>query len=457
MALVITVIVLLILAGVAVSMITGEYGLFAKTNSTAIKYEKESLREKLDLAIRVSVLEKMNFSMTIEETIGALIEKGYTDKDKAVQINENQFIIQTTPEGYLVEITKKENDGYDIKVLDKGSIELEAFTVGVEINSGGVIVKDVTVTEESTEYEYYFSIDGGATWESNENKTISTYTYGTDKINNASSAKMRRITKDGKIQVAKATEFEYQYTGTYQPFIVPEDGAYQLEVWGASGYNGGKGGYAKGNKECTAGEKLYVYVGETGIGASGTTGGRATFNGGGNGGNGYGSYNGGFAVGGGSGGGATDIRIVEGIWNNAESLGSRIIVAGGGGGGSVGHGSAGAGGGETGGSGSTWAGTTAAGGSQTSGYAKGQGQAGRSKSGIYGDMGAEGNGGRRWRLLRRICASNYWIWINWRRRRRLWLYRRSDRWNNAKWGKSRKWICKNNFIRNLKIEQKGHD
>lgn len=115
------------------------------------------------------------------------------------------------------------------------------------------------------------------------------------------------------------TVFRFNYTGNYQTFDVPISGNYKVELWGASG--GGKdayGSYVSGTIELVAGQRYYVYVGEGGLpgtkGNDGTStvgqGGRATFNGGGYGGNAggglypYSSYTGGT-----SGGGATDIRL----------------------------------------------------------------------------------------------------------------------------------------------------
>ena len=60
---------------------------------------------------------------------------------------------------------------------------------------------------------------------------------------------------------------EFSFTGEPQEFEVPEDGVYELRVWGAQGgdtpsYSGGLGGYAKGELTWQQGEKYYVYVGE---------------------------------------------------------------------------------------------------------------------------------------------------------------------------------------------------
>ena len=155
---------------------------------------------------------------------------------------------------------------------------------------------------------------------------------------------------------AISKEYTFSYTGDYQEFIAPFTGLYKLEVWGAEGgfgnssSPGGKGGYSSGYYKLTVGDKIYIYVG-----GKGTTG--VDPNGG---------YNGGGAAQtgtagkhAGSGGGATDIRLINGLWNNSDSLKSRIIVAGGGGGGgwfhntNAGNYSGGAGGGLSGANGET--------------------------------------------------------------------------------------------------------
>lgn len=113
----------------------------------------------------------------------------------------------------------------------------------------------------------------------------------------------------------------------YYTFTAPANGTYKLQVWGAQGgYRssstyGGKGGYSIGTVSLTKGTKLYVYVGGKGGNTSSYTSGVVA-----------GGYNGGgYRYGYKGGGGATDIRLKSGSWNDSASLLSRIIVAGGGG------------------------------------------------------------------------------------------------------------------------------
>ena len=122
-------------------------------------------------------------------------------------------------------------------------------------------------------------------------------------------------------------EYTFAYTGSSQTFVAPANGDYKLQVWGAQGgYRssstyGGKGGYSVGEVYLTKGTTLYVYVG--GAGGSGNSRVSSVVAGGYNG--------GGYRYGYKGGGGATDIRLTGGNWNNSESLLSRFIVAGGGG------------------------------------------------------------------------------------------------------------------------------
>jgi hypothetical protein len=122
---------------------------------------------------------------------------------------------------------------------------------------------------------------------------------------------------------------DFSYTGDVQSYTIPFTGTYKIQCWGASGgdlniYVGGKGAYTNGNIQLNKNQVLYIYIGEQG----GKTAIVSTpFN--------SGSSqvdNGQEWQWGRAGGGATDIRLISGKWNNFESLKSRIMVAAGGGG-----------------------------------------------------------------------------------------------------------------------------
>lgn len=117
----------------------------------------------------------------------------------------------------------------------------------------------------------------------------------------------------------------FSYTGDVQSYTTLLSGTYKIELWGASGgdianHQGGLGGYTSGYIQLDSAQNLYFYIGGQGQNSD------------------IGGWNGGQALTtnqskyGSSGGGATDVRIVNGNWNDFISLKSRIMVAGGGGG-----------------------------------------------------------------------------------------------------------------------------
>lgn len=138
------------------------------------------------------------------------------------------------------------------------------------------------------------------------------------------------ITENDKFRKNDCINFEY--SGNYRA-ITLFPGKYLFECWGAqgggndpdanTGSRAGKGGYTKGIATIKKRTTVYVYVGQAGKNTvSWSAGG---WNGGGG-----ASFPGGNALG--TGGGASDIRLIAGLWDNADSLKSRIIVAGAGGG-----------------------------------------------------------------------------------------------------------------------------
>lgn len=192
---------------------------------------------------------------------------------------------------------------------------------------------------------YYVIKSDGTIIDNDPNVTITgtvgttvgeTYTL-TYTLRNASNQITNVKTRD--VIIAQSI-YNFVYTGAPQTFTAPQNGLYQIELWGAQGgSNGGTGGYTSGNISLIKNNTFYVYVGGMGGNlTSSTTQGAAGYNGGGIGGIGAPPGNGA----GPGGGGATDIRLLGGNWNDVSGLRSRIMVAGGGGGlGSGGLGQAG--------------------------------------------------------------------------------------------------------------------
>ena len=129
------------------------------------------------------------------------------------------------------------------------------------------------------------------------------------------------------------TEWVFDYTGGEQVFVAPYTGTYKVELWGAQGGSidsilGGSSSFVTGTIQINKNTKLYLYIGGRGTYTkNSSTSVNGGYNGGGNGRTESGS--GSYAT---TGGGSTDIRLINGNWDNDIGLKSRIIVAAGGGG-----------------------------------------------------------------------------------------------------------------------------
>ena len=201
--------------------------------------------------------------------------------------------------------------------VNKSNGMVTSSTYYIYENLSGDDTNKATYVEAVTDQENYIIYIGGS----------STFSE-----NNSSTPKSIIRNKNCTVDIIlykKTKQINFPYTGGMQTYIVPVAGKYKIECWGAQGGGvspaaGGKGGYTYGEISLSKNKALYIYVGQCQNGDG------VCFN------NGmqkrYFTLSGtrsGYAW---PGGGATDIRILGGDWNNFEGLKSRIMVAAGGGG-----------------------------------------------------------------------------------------------------------------------------
>lgn len=230
------------------------------------------------------------------------------------------------------------------------------------LNDQGTIVlkgsKSMLVNYNSTWVDpgYYIVTNDGSITEgpaSGISGTVDTSSLTSQVITYSATVNGKTISTERTVTVIK-NQIDFDYTGSHQIFYTPQTGTYKIELWGASGGTSsssetGKGAYTSGTIALGKNSKLYVYVGQKGINGIRKTvssnispSNKVTFNGGGSGGNAGGPYTSSGTTNiyynGASGGGATDVRLSYGSWNDFNSLKTRIMVASGGAGISSGHG-----------------------------------------------------------------------------------------------------------------------
>lgn len=229
--------------------------------------------------------------------------------------------------------------------LDKNKKDiLESLNKDVTTNRINFRHRNITIINSGNTDDIVFALNQGVSAVDENGNSIDAsniaYDLNVNNIENKDYIVTYTVNSSGKKitntrKVTFIAEEDVKNFTTKGSFTASQNGAYKLEAWGASGgsvtgFKGGAGGYATGFLELNKGEKLYIEVGGTGVGA--TTSGE-NLNGG---------YNGGGSVIGdanlthinASGGGATHISTTDKgeLKNYADYKSEILIVAGGGGG-----------------------------------------------------------------------------------------------------------------------------
>lgn len=137
-ALVITVVVLLILAGVSISTLTGSNGILTQAQNAKVATANESAEEKLKLAVMAAMSQS---------------ETGALEADKLITEITDNYGGTTTNNNFLLNVTM---DGIKFEITEDGEVKAKNNTIGavpdIDISCmteiGGGIITDVTVKNE---------------------------------------------------------------------------------------------------------------------------------------------------------------------------------------------------------------------------------------------------------------------------------------------------------------------
>ena len=154
-ALVITIVVLLILAGVSILMLTGENGILTQASNAKKATEQASAKEKLQLAVMAA---------------RSQAETGALEADKLITEITDNYGGTTTNNNFPLNVTM---DGIKFEITEDGEVKTKNNTIGavpdIDISCmteiGGGIITDVTVkNEEDVEgeiiFKYYIESNG---------------------------------------------------------------------------------------------------------------------------------------------------------------------------------------------------------------------------------------------------------------------------------------------------------
>ncbi len=148
-ALIITIIILLILAGVAINFAVGSNGIFNKSKKSVEKYEMEEAKEKIEISIQDLIMEKTQNGEdfpTLGEVVNKLMEEkiiiGIDTENQSEDIAVGEggditgdSVIVITEKKFLAKITLKENWQYEVEMLGKYRTEAENDTINPTVQA----------------------------------------------------------------------------------------------------------------------------------------------------------------------------------------------------------------------------------------------------------------------------------------------------------------------------------
>lgn len=160
-ALVVTIIVLIILAGVSISLILGNNGIITKAKEAGKETKEKSAIEKVELMLADYMPEKQMETKTLEEYLNEQKEKGQLEE----VTNNNDGTITVEIDGY--EITIKEDSLTIIETIKSGGVK-PTFVVYITKTNGD----SITPSEEETLEQKAITINITNIGEFSENYTI---------------------------------------------------------------------------------------------------------------------------------------------------------------------------------------------------------------------------------------------------------------------------------------------
>ena len=146
LALIVTIIILVILAGVGISAINSG-NIFENATNVVEQSKIASKKEEIELVI-INKMKNSVREITIDKIMEALEKKGIIDEGNS---NEETGQVKTNPDGYIYEITEKPNGDWEVKYVGKGELDTRKIKLSVELSTTGITDKvTITVTAKAS-------------------------------------------------------------------------------------------------------------------------------------------------------------------------------------------------------------------------------------------------------------------------------------------------------------------
>ena len=250
-ALVVTIVVLLILAGITISLVFGQNGVIKKAQDSKEETAIGEMREKLEMA-KVPVYADGNGSYKVEDYWNRIEREGLiTDKEvDKIDNGDGTYEVTTVP-GYVFEITVEPNEEIADNIIIGECIgKGENLKIGLRVvnKTTNSIEIEVVRAEGASDFKYSIKKQGEEYGEAQASEAT-TYTFSGLTQGGVYTIKVE-ATKDGEQQVVERTvqigeipkaiygEVTWTGNGQAQARIYTEEDGYQIE-WQKNGISEG--------------------------------------------------------------------------------------------------------------------------------------------------------------------------------------------------------------------------
>lgn len=184
-ALVITIVVLLILAGVSISMLTGNNSIIKQAQNAKKETEESTEKEKIQIAVYESELKNNGYQKLTEENLQKEIDEQFGDEEAKVYSNEKDafsVIFQNKDSAYRIE---SNGDVNKIDIAFKITNEEEYKEFINEVNNGNSFENQYVYLLNDLDFQYEgIDIAGNFIDESNNKPFSGIFEGNNKKINN---------------------------------------------------------------------------------------------------------------------------------------------------------------------------------------------------------------------------------------------------------------------------------
>lgn len=206
-ALVITIIVLLILAGVSINLVIGENGILKQAQGAVQKNDKATLQEKLEMCVAtIDSLYYKNLYINKNkevyyETLNAFLDNGQFSDEK-YNIHEYNYNLENRKVSFKLNISNEEKYLVDINI-DTGKVKVKDYRLVENVNIGDYV-------DYKSGNDYHYISYASLTNPGNLNNSCNGYkdlTFSSD-----NSIKWRVIEKDENIGMVKLISSQTVYS-----------------------------------------------------------------------------------------------------------------------------------------------------------------------------------------------------------------------------------------------------